>query len=310
MYISPVFQQVAMATSPAVLQKKESPLAKLMISGSVAWTFELFGGHYIEVLKIAKQTSDLSYAQITKNMVKEKGLAGVLDGYFPWGSIQCFAKGATLGFGQALGRQMLDGRVSDSTAEVLSGGVGGGFQGLVMSPILLLKTRVITDPKFRGTGGTWATTVAATKLGVELIQREGVSVLMKGAGTFTIKRVADWTTRYFFAEQVTLAVKSQKGPGQTVSFTEKMLCSLLGGVLSATVTIPIDVLVATIQDAGKAGQKVSIMQTFQEKLAKGGVKGLLAYSTRGYVARVAHVGLTTMLMKTVSSAVYDRYRDN
>ena len=144
MYISPVFQQVAMATSPAVLQKKESPLAKLMISGSVAWTFELFGGHYIEVLKIAKQTSDLSYAQITKNMVKEKGLAGVLDGYFPWGSIQCFAKGATLGFGQALGRQMLDGRVSDSTAEVLSGGVGGGFQGLVMSPILLLKTRVIT----------------------------------------------------------------------------------------------------------------------------------------------------------------------
>ena len=44
--------------------------------------------------------------------------------------------------------------------------------------------------------------VAATKLGVELIQREGVSVLMKGAGTFTIKRVADWTTRYFFAEQV------------------------------------------------------------------------------------------------------------
>jgi len=262
----------------------------------------------MEVLKIAKQTSDLSYGQITKNMIKEKGLAGVLDGYFPWGSIQCFAKGATLGFGQALGRHMFDGHFSDSTAEVLSGGVGGGFQGFVMSPILLLKTRVITDPKFRGTGGTWATTVAATKLGVELIQREGLSVLMKGAGTFTTKRVADWTTRYFFAEKVTSMVQRIKGPDQKVSFSEKMLCSLTGGILSATVTIPIDVLVATIQDAGKAGQKVSIAKTFQDKLSRGGVKGLLAYSTRGYVARVAHVGLTTMLMKTVSSAVYDRYR--
>lgn len=72
----------------------------------------------------------------------------MLDGYFPWGSIQCFAKGATLGFGQALGRKHLQGKVKDSTAEVLSGGIGGAFQGLVMSPILLLKTRVITGALF------------------------------------------------------------------------------------------------------------------------------------------------------------------
>lgn len=297
-------QRDRIATSPS---KNESPTAKLLISGSVAWTFELLGGHYIEVLKIAKQTSDLSYMQITKNMVQTKGWSGVLDGYFPWGSIQCFAKGATLGFGQALGRKLLDGHVSDSTAETLSGGIGGGFQGFVMSPILLLKTRVITDPSFRGSGGTWQTTVAATKLGLDLVKREGVAVLMKGAGTFTVKRVADWTTRFFFAEQVLNAVRRVKGPDTPLTFGEKMMCSLTGGVLSATVTIPIDVLVATIQDAGKAGQKVSITKTFQDKIAQGGVRGLLQYSTRGYVARVAHVGLTTMLMKTVSSAVYQRY---
>lgn len=240
-------------------------------------------------------------------MIQEKGLAGVLDGYFPWGSIQCFAKGATLGFGQALGRKFLDGKVSDSVAETMSGGIGGGFQGLVMSPILLLKTRVITDPRFRGSGGTWATTVAATKLGVELVKKEGGLVLMKGAGTFTIKRIADWSTRFFFAEQVSAIARRLKGPGEKLSFTEKMLCSLSGGILSATVTIPIDVMVATIQDAGKAGQRVSIVKTFEEKIAKGGVRGLLEYSTRGYVARVAHVGLTTMLMKTVSSSIYQRY---
>ncbi len=66
----------------------ESPVVKFLISGTVAWTFELIIGHYLEFLKISKQTSELSYAQLTRNMVKTKGLVGVLDGYFPWGSIQ------------------------------------------------------------------------------------------------------------------------------------------------------------------------------------------------------------------------------
>lgn len=37
-------------------KRKESPAGKLLISGTVAWTFELFGGHYLEFVKIAKQT--------------------------------------------------------------------------------------------------------------------------------------------------------------------------------------------------------------------------------------------------------------
>ena len=44
----------------------ESPLVKFLISGTVAWTFELIIGHYLEFLKISKQTSELSYAQLTK----------------------------------------------------------------------------------------------------------------------------------------------------------------------------------------------------------------------------------------------------
>jgi len=36
-------------------------------------------------------------------------------------SIQCFAKGATFGFGQALGYRLLEGRVPDFYAQVLSG---------------------------------------------------------------------------------------------------------------------------------------------------------------------------------------------
>jgi hypothetical protein len=40
-------------------------------------------------------------------------------------------------------------KMSKMTAEVLAGGIGGGFQGFVLSPTLLLKTRVMTDPIFR-----------------------------------------------------------------------------------------------------------------------------------------------------------------
>ena len=41
-------------------------------------------------------------------MVSAKGLIGTLDGYFPWGSLQAVVKGATFGFGQALGLGFLE----------------------------------------------------------------------------------------------------------------------------------------------------------------------------------------------------------
>src|SRR4051812_8126354 len=66
----------------------ESPIVKFLVSGSVALTFELAIGHYLEFLKISKQTSTLSYAQLTRNMIQHKGIIGVLDGFFPWGAIQ------------------------------------------------------------------------------------------------------------------------------------------------------------------------------------------------------------------------------
>jgi len=74
-----------------------------------------------------------------------------------------------------------------------------------------------------------------------------------------------------------------------------------GGSISALVTIPIDVLVATFQSSAKAGKKVSITETFREQ---GGAMQVLAFSTRGLVARVAHVAATTFAMKTVTSWVY------
>jgi len=281
----------------------ESPLGKLVVSGVVAWIFEFSGGHYLEFLKIKKQVSELSYAQITRDIVKTKGIVGVLDGFFPWGSIQALAKGATFGFGHALGQKMLRGRLPDFWAEVAAGGFGGGVQGIILSPLLLLKTRVMTDAAFRASGGMWTTTVASTRVGMSVIRNEGLMTLMKGSMVFSSKRVLDWTTRFFFAELVTQGWKDVRHT-KTLSSWESMSCALLGGAMSATATIPMDVVVAAIQDSAKAGQKVSVFQLWRDKIKQQGVGGLVKYSSKGFVARVTHVSLTTLLMKEFSSIVY------
>ncbi len=178
------------------------------------------------------------------------------------------------------------------------------MQGIVLSPLLLLKTRVMTDPSFRDGNlkGLWKTTVASSKVGAQIISKEGLGVLMKGSGVFTVKRIADWTTRFFFAELVATQWVNARG-GKKLNKTEDSIASFVGGAMSATVTIPIDVLVATIQDASKAGQKVSIVDTWRSKMNDGGLMGLVRYSCKGMVFRIAHVAATTVLMKSISSFV-------
>ena len=62
-------------------KQQENVAVKFLISGSVAWVYELCVGHYLEFLKIQKQTSyHKSYAVLTSEMVAQKGLIGVLDG--------------------------------------------------------------------------------------------------------------------------------------------------------------------------------------------------------------------------------------
>jgi len=219
--------------------------------------------------------------------------------------LQAVAKGAVFSWGQAQSAQWLS-SVSWMTKEqrtVVSGGMGGFVQGIVLSPLLLLKTRVMTDPAFRGQGGLLETAGASAKVGARVIKTEGVGALMKGAGVFSLKRAADWTTRYLFVVMVEEAMRGS--PDASLSDMQMAVASLAGGSLSALATIPMDVLVATVQQASKAGTKVSLVDTLKEQLAKGGVGGSIAFATRGLVARVAHVALTTLMMKTITTRVYD-----
>lgn len=285
----------------------ESPLAKFLISGGVTIAFEAIGGgHYLEMLKILKQTSNDPYWIITKRMTSSKGIVGVLDGFMPWGAMQSLVKGSSFGWGQAAGQLLLeriDIPLNKWQRTILSGGMGGFMQGIIMSPMLLLKTRVMTDPRFRTSGGFFATSLHSLKLGAELISKEGPLSLCKGMGIFSIKRSLDWGTRYAFVVLVENMVKDNYRTNQLTK-AQEMLCSLAGGSLSAISTVPIDVMVATVQQANKAGTKVSIIEIYKEQLKTGGLKGTLQLSTRGLIARVSHVALTTVMMKNVASWCY------
>lgn len=83
---------------------------------------------------------------------------------------------------------------------------------------------------------------------------------------------------------------------------ELAFASLAGGSLSALATIPMDVYVATVQQASKAGAKVSVLETFKDQIKQGNV---VKFATRGLAARVTHVALTTFMMKTMTTKIYD-----
>jgi hypothetical protein len=85
------------------------------------------------------------YAQITS----QKGVYGLLDGFFPWGAMIAIGmsgallaraewcgngyavpagKGAVFAFGHAGAKKMLDGHMPGQMAEIVAGGVGGFVQ--------------------------------------------------------------------------------------------------------------------------------------------------------------------------------------
>ena len=173
----------------------------------------------------------LSYLSIVRRVTATKGFAGTLDGFFPWGAMQAVAKGAVFSWGNAACAKALhsDTSMSKETKTVLSGGVGGLVQGLVMSPLLLLKTRVMTDPAFRSSGGLLSTAAASAAVGGRIIATEGPRALFKGVGMFACKRAADWSTRYLFVVMVEEAMRA--GPGAKLSDGQAVLASLAGGSL-------------------------------------------------------------------------------
>jgi hypothetical protein len=283
---------------------------KLFVAAITTLVFEGCIGHVLEFFKIVMQTSPagITYGKVFNDITSQKGTTGLWDGFAPWGVIQAVLKGGVFGLAHATATKLLvpvadDGKIPMALALTMAGGIGGGFQGYVLSPTLLMKTRVMTNPVFREQMSLLRTTWLSLLIGFEVVKNEGFMTLMKGANVFATKRVLDWSSRYFFADSFEAAFLGIKGAA--LSTTEKSISSLLGGVASTIVTLPLDVLVAKTQDAKKAGVKVSPFKMFKDELDEVGWSGLKDNYMRGFEARLIHVCLTTVVIKTGSPIVYD-----
>jgi hypothetical protein len=308
--MSPLALSSLMIRGGAAVPSVGNELAqKLIVAAIVTLIFEGCIGHVLELFKIVMQTSPpgTTYNSVYKEITGKKGIAGMWDGFAPWGIVQAVLKGGVFGLAHSIASQALiplaeGGKLPMQMALTLAGGIGGGFQGFVLSPTLLLKTRVMTNPVFREKMSALKTTWLSLCIGGEVIKTEGVITLMKGANVFATKRVFDWASRYFFADVFEALFVTIKGSSLTP--VEKSISSLLGGVASTVVTLPLDVLVAKTQDAKKAGVKVSAVKLFKEELNEKGLKGLKESYMQGFEARLIHVCLTTVVIKTLAPIVY------
>jgi len=287
---------------------------RLIVAALVTLMYEGSLGHILEFLKIVMQTAPAgtTYASVIRNITSEKGIAGLWDGFIPWGVVQAIAKGGVFGLAHAVAKSytspLIDKKVLPAAVGLtLAGGIAGGFQGYVLSPTLLLKTRVMTNPVFRESMSLWMTTMESFKIGFKVVGTEGVGALMKGSNIFALKRFFDWSTRYFFSDlfESILLQSGAMVEGGKLSQGGMIAASLLGGTASTIVTLPLDVIVAKSQDAKKAGVKVSAWKTFIKDYDEGGMKQLYDANMRGFEARLAHVCFTTVVMKTGSGIMYD-----
>lgn len=81
------------------------------------------------------------------------------------------------------------------------------------------------------------------------------------------------------------------GIGYQLSPQQRIVASLLGGIISAVVTAPLDFLVATSQDIKNAGKNIDALSSLAHDRGK---------CWLGIEVRIIHVCLTTVVVRTGS----------
>jgi len=282
-------------------------LKRLFVSAIVTLLYEAAIGHLLEFVKIVYQTSPpgTTYLHVLKTITQDKGIPGIWDGFVPWGVIQSIFKGGVFGLALAAAKSLFNPfHLSKQTLDTLASAIAGGLQGYILSPTLLLKTRVMTDHTFRRSMSLSQTCLQSFKIGCHVVTNEGIPALMKGSNVFALKRTFDWSTRFYFSHLFAALFATILGK-DSLNFREKALSDFFGGTASTLSTLPLDVIVATLQDSKKAGQHVTLSHMFAQEFQEGGWDGLRDKYTRGFIARLLHVCFTTIAMKTGTQLVYD-----
>ena len=172
-------------------QPTRSPAYEKMLIGPAMVLGELLtGGHYLEVLRLKKQTSAShhTYPSIHNAFVAETGFFGAFyRGFLPWGIIQTI-KGLPVLFVQGEVQHLLEERMIDK--EIIgpaSGICAGAAQAVFVCPTQKLKVMVIEEASLNA-----LPVLTAVK---QIVKKNGVLCIYDGVFAMMLRRSMDWCIR-------------------------------------------------------------------------------------------------------------------
>ena len=267
---------------------------KILIGPMMVLGEMVCGGHYIESLKILKQSSGSTYLHIIKDLWSRYKFRGYYLGFYPWGLSQ-IVKGLPILFVQAEMHHLLTNytNMSDNNRMLCSGVFGGISQGLFITPTQRLKTIVMTYPV---NDGRVLTPFEVIK---ETYKRGGIRTFYSGLLPMVIRRGIDWGLRfqgYYLAENI------MKRRNEELTIMNKVGCGVFGGAL-ATITTPVDVCVAESQKYTNKGK--SLYSIIKDVYNNYGYRGFV----RGWGIRVVHSCYHTVWVCGIGSIMFSMLRD-
>ncbi|GMI48658.1 hypothetical protein TrCOL_g7350 [Triparma columacea] len=263
------------------------------------------GGHYVEVLRLAKQmqgSKAMGYASIHKQLVKETGYIGTFyRGFWPWGVIQT-VKGLPVLFVNTEVKHILTTKteVDCRLVEPLAGVSGGIAQAFFVCPTQKLKVVAVADAKIGEMGFLDAVR--------EVVKKQGIGSLYDGILAMCTRRGLDWCIRFTVSARVKewfVQRRRGRGEGEELGLAELMGCGMVGGAVSA-ITHPIDCIITNAQkpavgDGRVKRDPVSVAVRIYREAGWGGFG-------RGLGAKVLDNSYHTMWMYGIGTFVYEAVR--
>lgn len=269
---------------------------KLFVIGPTSVFLEMvLGGHYMESIKIEKQSTGNSYGKIVKNLWNKDGIKSFHRGFFPWGFLQV-TKGIPLLYAQHTSSNMLEKyKISSTTNSTLSGLFGGFAQAFFMTPAQRMKVLAVTYPN--------QLNYNTSHLLKEIIKKEGVSTLFKGLTPTIYKRSIDWGIRLYSIDWFARHVYNKER--KQMSGSEKLISAAFGGAASS-LSMPLDVMITQSQKykESDSNKKVNFRTHISEFYNKNGLSGF----TRGFTFRVIHASWHTVFAYGVAELMYDYFK--
>jgi len=270
----------------------KSVLTELLTSGISVSTANTVTNP-LDVIKVRLQLARKDITPGTKppgmlrtgiNVVKNEGVLALWSGLGPSLARGFFFGGARLGLYTPI-KAAICGDVKPSfEMKVLSGSLSGGLAAAVTSPIELIKTRLQAAGANKGSG------VPTTSMGVirSVVASDGVVGLWKGAMPGLIRSAILTAAQCATYDEVKRQVTYFTGYKEGMEL--QLMSSMIAGLVTTTITNPIDVIKTKMFVGGKSYS--GTLQCAADVLRKDGMIGFM----KGWSASYARLGPHTVIM--------------